>query len=56
MYPEGLDGIRDTTGCSTAMSAILPTPVFFYGMEPGEEVTVDIERGKTLIVRYVDLR
>jgi pyruvate carboxylase len=32
---------------------ILPTPVFFYGMEPGEEVTVDIERGKTLIVRYV---
>jgi pyruvate carboxylase len=22
-------------------------------MEPGEEVTVDIERGKTLIVRYV---
>ena len=33
--------------------AILPTPVFFYGMEPGEEVSVDIERGKTLIVRYV---
>jgi pyruvate carboxylase len=32
---------------------ILPTPVFFYGMEPGEEVTVDIARGKTLIVRYV---
>ncbi|HVW70912.1 MAG TPA: biotin/lipoyl-containing protein, partial [Steroidobacteraceae bacterium] len=32
---------------------ILPTPVFFYGMEPGEEITVDIERGKTLIVRYV---
>ncbi len=33
--------------------SILPTPVFFYGMEPGEEITVDIERGKTLIVRYV---
>ena len=32
---------------------ILPTPVFFYGMQPGEEVAVDIERGKTLIVRYV---
>ena len=32
---------------------ILPTPVFFYGMQPGEEVMVDIERGKTLIVRYV---
>jgi pyruvate carboxylase len=32
---------------------ILPTPVFFYGMEPGQEISVDIERGKTLIVRYL---
>lgn len=31
----------------------LPTPLFFYGMESGEEVTVDIERGKSLIVRFV---
>jgi pyruvate carboxylase len=33
--------------------SILPTPVFFYGMEPGQEISVDIERGKTLIVKYV---
>ena len=33
--------------------SILPTPVFFYGMEAGQEITIDIERGKTLIVRYV---
>ena len=33
--------------------SILPTPVFFYGMEPGQEISVDLERGKTLIVRYV---
>ena len=33
--------------------AILPTPVFFYGMEPGQEISIDLERGKTLIVRYV---
>jgi pyruvate carboxylase len=32
---------------------ILPTPVFFYGMEPGQEISVDLERGKTLIVRHV---
>jgi pyruvate carboxylase len=32
---------------------ILPTSVFFYGMQPGEEINVDLERGKTLIVRYV---
>ncbi len=32
---------------------ILPTPVFFYGMEPGQEISADLERGKTLIVRYL---
>ena len=33
--------------------AILPSPVFFYGMEPGQEINIDLEPGKTLIVRYV---
>jgi pyruvate carboxylase len=32
---------------------ILPSTVFFYGMEPGQEVSVELERGKTLFVRYV---
>ncbi|WP_417321177.1 pyruvate carboxylase [Emcibacter sp.] len=30
--------------------AVLPTPVYFYGMLPGNEVNVEIERGKTLII------
>ena len=29
----------------------LPTPTFFWGMEPGEEVEVELEPGKTLQVR-----
>jgi pyruvate carboxylase len=33
--------------------AILPTAVFFYGMEPGDEISVSLERGKTLIVLYI---
>jgi pyruvate carboxylase len=33
--------------------SLLPTPVFFYGMQPGDEISIDLERGKTLIVRYV---
>ncbi len=33
----------------------LPTPVFFYGLLPGEELTVDIEPGKTLIVKFLTL-
>ncbi len=30
---------------------VLPTPVFFYGMTPGQEIAVDLEAGKTLVVR-----
>ena len=33
--------------------AKLPTPNFFYGQEPGEEISVDIETGKRLIVKYL---
>ncbi len=29
----------------------LPTPVFFYGMEPGQEISVEIDPGKTLEIR-----
>jgi pyruvate carboxylase len=29
----------------------LPTPTFFYGMEVGEEIAVDLEPGKTLVIR-----
>lgn len=31
----------------------LPTPVFFYGQQPGEEISVEIEPGKTLIVKFL---
>jgi pyruvate carboxylase len=34
-------------------TSVLPTPVFFHGMGPGEEVSIDIERGKTLIVKFL---
>jgi pyruvate carboxylase len=30
---------------------VLPTPVFFYGLPAGEEVPVELEKGKTLVVR-----
>jgi pyruvate carboxylase len=34
-------------------TSVLPTPVFFYGMEPGEEISVEIEPGKTLIIKFL---
>ena len=31
----------------------IPTHVFFYGMQPGEEMSVEIESGKVLIVKFL---
>jgi pyruvate carboxylase len=52
MYPKVfLDYLNNRLEYGRASA--LPTPLFFYGMEPGDEVSVDIERGKTLIVRFI---
>jgi pyruvate carboxylase len=31
--------------------SVLPTPVFFYGLDEKDEMAVDIDRGKTLVIR-----
>jgi pyruvate carboxylase len=36
-------------------TSVVPTPQFFFGLEPGQETTIDIEPGKTLIVRLVNV-
>ncbi|MEZ5871280.1 MAG: pyruvate carboxylase [Nitratireductor sp.] len=32
-------------------TAILPTGTYFYGLNPGEEIHVELEKGKTLVIR-----
>ncbi|NCO51268.1 MAG: pyruvate carboxylase [Deltaproteobacteria bacterium] len=32
-------------------TSVLPTPVFFYGLEVGDETTIEIQEGKTLIIK-----
>ena len=34
---------------------VLPTPQFFYGLEEGEEIPIEIEPGKVLIVKFLTL-
>ena len=34
-------------------TSVLATPNFFYGLQTGDEIAVEIERGKTLIIRYL---
>ncbi|HUL32481.1 MAG TPA: pyruvate carboxylase [Candidatus Eisenbacteria bacterium] len=33
--------------------SVLPTPPFFYGLQPGQEITIEIESGKTMIVKFL---
>ncbi len=35
--------------------SVLPTPAFFFGMTKGEEVSIEIEAGKTLIVKFLTI-
>ncbi|MER9585754.1 pyruvate carboxylase [Mesorhizobium sp. M0276] len=50
MYPKvftDFAGAQETYG----PVSVLPTPTYFYGMKSEDEIFVDIEKGKTLVVR-----
>jgi pyruvate carboxylase len=52
LYPRVFLDFAETQRTYSDLS-VLPTPVFFYGMEPGEEASVEIEPGKTLILKFL---
>lgn len=54
MYPKVFKDMVKKTEEFGDLS-VLQTPVFFYGLAPGEEVAVDIEQGKTLMVKLVSV-
>jgi pyruvate carboxylase len=35
--------------------SVLPTAAFFYGLQPGEEISVDIQEGKTLFFKLINV-
>ena len=35
--------------------SVLPTTAFFYGLKPGDEISVNIEEGKVLIIRLISV-
>ncbi len=54
MYPqvflEFAKSLREYSDLS-----VLPTPAFFYGLRPNEEITVHIEQGKTLFLKLINV-
>ncbi|MEZ5901485.1 MAG: pyruvate carboxylase [Hyphomicrobiaceae bacterium] len=50
MYPKVFTEYASTAAKYGPVS-VLPTPVFYSGMKPGTEITVDLQRGKSIIIQ-----
>ena len=54
MYPEVFTEFAKFSRDYTDVS-VLPTSAFFYGLKPGEEISVAIETGKTLFIKLINV-
>ena len=54
MYPQVFADYQ-TTLAEFDRLTVLPTPAFFYGMAIGEEIHVDIAKGKTLFIKLLSI-
>jgi len=54
LYPKVFEEYSDMVNKFGDVS-VLDTPTFLYGMRLGEEIEVEIEKGKTLIVKMVSI-
>jgi pyruvate carboxylase len=54
MYPQVFADFARHVATYSDVS-VLPTPAFFYGLKPGEEISVSIEEGKVLIIRLISI-
>lgn len=52
LYPEVYQKYEKFRHANDDVS-VLPTRAFFYGLQSGEEITVAIEPGKTLVIKYL---
>lgn len=50
VYEEGLKFWREYGDVS-----VIPTPLFLYGMKMGEDTTISIAKGKTLLIRLLSI-
>lgn len=54
MYPQVFEAFEKQREQYADVS-VLDTPTFFYGLNPGEEIAVEIEQGKTLIIKLISV-
>ena len=54
MYPQVFADFAKFQAANSDVSC-LPTPAFFYGLRPGEDIQVSIEDGKVLFIKLINL-
>jgi pyruvate carboxylase len=54
MYPQVFSDFCDFRTTYDNLSG-LPTPAFFYGLQIGEEIEIEIDTGKTLIIKLISI-
>jgi pyruvate carboxylase len=54
MYPEVFTEFVKFTNAYSDVSD-LPTPAFFYGLKPGDEISIEIEEGKILFIKLINV-
>lgn len=54
MYPQVFNDFHETLKSYDRLT-VLPTPSFFYGLQVGEEINVDIAPGKTLFIKLISI-
>lgn len=52
MYPDVFAKFADARTQFGELE-VLPTPQFFYGLEPRDEISIELEPGKTIVVRLL---
>jgi pyruvate carboxylase len=50
VFKEFIDHMKNYGGVS-----VLPSPSFFYGLKPNEEIIVKLGRGKNTVIKYLNL-
>ena len=54
MYPQVFADYHKSLKAHSDVS-VLPTPAYFYGLKDKEEITIDLEAGKTLFARLLNI-
>jgi len=54
MYPQVFADFAKFQRDNSDVSSV-PTPAFFYGLQPGEEISIGIEEGKVLFVKLINV-